>query len=190
MNREEKIFQLACDFREAIDRLSEEGAFERSPVMRSFPKGSCGYVSDMLGEFLNNNGIDTLYVYGIYGDQSHAWLVDKRGVTKRRVIYEIVPQNIKNIMISYGADFNSRSHSEYYEYDISDALIIDITGDQFRCDEEYGFYDEPVYVGRPDDFHLMFETKCNNMAGYSMVNDSQQLADYNMILDRIEIIDV
>ena len=186
MNRKEKIFQLAYDFREAIDLLFAEGAFVRSPAMQSFPKGSCGYVSDMLSEFLHYNGIDTLYVYGTYEDYSHAWLVDKRGVPKRSIPYEIedVPQNIGSIMISYRADFNSKSHGENYEYDISDALIIDITGDQFLYNQEFGFYNESVYVGEPDVFHRMFETKCTDVVGIS--NDSQQIADLIRILDSIE----
>jgi len=38
-------------------------------------------------------------------------------------------------------------------------LIADITGDQFKENEEFLNYDIPVYVGVMDDFHRLFSSK-------------------------------
>ena len=38
-----------------------------------------------------------------------------------------------------------------------DQNINDITGDQFRYDPNFFYYDTPVYIGLEDDFHRLFE---------------------------------
>ena len=40
---------------------------------------------------------------------------------------------------------------------LDDGRIIDITGDQFRYDELFLRFDEPVYVGKTSEFHSLFE---------------------------------
>lgn len=78
-NQIESVRLLAIDFRRAIDRALKAGELHRT-VIASFPRGCCGYTSDLLQRFLVENGIKTLYVSGTYRNystndsQSHAWL--------------------------------------------------------------------------------------------------------------------
>lgn len=70
---------LATAFRKAIDCALEAGEL-RHTVIAPFPRGCCGYTSDLLQRYLRENGIKTRYVSGTYRDhstgdsQSHAWL--------------------------------------------------------------------------------------------------------------------
>lgn len=40
---------------------------------------------------------------------------------------------------------------------LGDGTIIDITGDQFRLKKDFLYYDQPVYIGSMDEFHMLFE---------------------------------
>ena len=42
---------------------------------------------------------------------------------------------------------------------VRDAIIVDITGDQFQDNPEFGNFNCPVYVGKMSDFHRRFEVK-------------------------------
>lgn len=71
--------------------------------------------------------------------------------------------------------------------------IIDITGDQFKSDEEFLYYSEEVYCGGMNDFYLMFDYDESDIHEYddcTQLNDKvgeQYLKMYNAILDCIEI---
>ena len=43
--------------------------------------------------------------------------------------------------------------------ELLDGTIIDITGDQFRYSDIFLNYDIPVYVGKMDEFHALFEVE-------------------------------
>ena len=80
----ENIEKLATQFRKAIDMALEAGEFDNDSIYRRFPHGCCGDTSDMLAQYLLDNGIKTDYVCGMYWGktdgnvQTHAWLmVDK-----------------------------------------------------------------------------------------------------------------
>ncbi|MCR4955162.1 MAG: hypothetical protein K6A30_00565 [Lachnospiraceae bacterium] len=51
---------------------------------------------------------------------------------------------------------NCREREAHAWLQISDGTILDITGDQFKNNPEYGDYDYAAYVGDMDDFHEMF----------------------------------
>lgn len=78
-NQIERVRLLAIDFRKAIDRAQEAGELFHTAIA-SFPIGCCGFTSDLLQRFLDENGIKTRYVSGVYRDsrrsvsQPHAWL--------------------------------------------------------------------------------------------------------------------
>ena len=78
-NQMELVRFLASDFRKAIERALEADRLYRT-VIASFPRGCCGYTSDLLQWYLAEKGITTRYVSGTYRDcstnysQSHAWL--------------------------------------------------------------------------------------------------------------------
>ena len=81
--------ELAAQFRAAIEHSLATGAFNnlqhRPPLILSFPTGCCELVSELLRQFLFENGIESLLVYGDCWDddcsctQSHVWLVLKDG---------------------------------------------------------------------------------------------------------------
>ncbi|GED72596.1 hypothetical protein BRE01_62980 [Brevibacillus reuszeri] len=60
-------------FRKAIQTmpLSE---FPRSSFFERFPRGCCGDTSTLFSKFLQSKGIETHYVWGMWGEYSHAWL--------------------------------------------------------------------------------------------------------------------
>lgn len=75
------IKQLAVQFRKAIELALDEGEFDDDSIYRRFPSGCCGDASDLLAQYLLDNGIKTDYVCGIYWGssdgnvQTHAWLI-------------------------------------------------------------------------------------------------------------------
>ena len=115
------------------------------------------------------HGIYTEYVMGEKYPQSHAWLVvaDKRDLERKRR---------ERVVHSYG-EFEERSNDyqlilemindhrvneiEYippdYSEELSGRTIIDITGDQFHEDPEFLHYNTPVYVGKMDEVHCLFD---------------------------------
>ena len=71
---------LVHNFRKAIEAAQTN--YELGEFFRKFPTGQCGHSSDMLAQYLIDNGIGPItYVSGTYyGDDSedrwcHAWLV-------------------------------------------------------------------------------------------------------------------
>ena len=74
------ITQLVTEFRRAIDAAKVNGEFDGDFSFSHFPRGCCGDVCDLLGQYLLVNGINSWYVCGnYYGKndffQSHAWLL-------------------------------------------------------------------------------------------------------------------
>lgn len=72
--------KLVYNFRDAIETAIENG--ESGTFFRKFPTGQCGHTSDMLTQYLIDNGFESIvYVNGTYyGDKwddrwSHTWLV-------------------------------------------------------------------------------------------------------------------
>ena len=54
-----QIQQLAERFRHAIEDAQEAREFVNHPPLRYFPRGCCEVASDLLAEYLRENGIDT-----------------------------------------------------------------------------------------------------------------------------------
>lgn len=75
-----KLETLVFNFRKAIEVAKENN--EQGEFFRKFPTGQCGNASNLLAQYLIDNGISSiLYVNGTYygensyDSQSHAWLV-------------------------------------------------------------------------------------------------------------------
>ena len=157
---------MAVLFRKAIEKLRDEGVFNDDFSFHHFPCGCCGDASDLLGQFLLDQGIETWYVCGTYIEnfvdvcgesnlQSHAWLTTDNPDTRE------------------------------------DFFIIDITGDQFNKNLEYNCRNEPVYVGRMDSFHKLFETESGDMHPsaplYTLGMAAPRLIEkYNQIIKELE----
>ena len=75
------IERLAIQFRKAIELAQNAGEFENDFSFYKFPRACCGDASDLLAQFLLENGIKTWYTYGTFrpsryeGTQTHAWLI-------------------------------------------------------------------------------------------------------------------
>lgn len=75
------INHLTKQFRNAIELARNAGDFDEDSSFWKFPRGCCGDTSDLLAQYLMNNGIKTYYVCGTYRQgsfediQSHAWLM-------------------------------------------------------------------------------------------------------------------
>ena len=147
-----RIRNLVEHFRTAIEKALNEGILKSDYIFKNFPKACCGDTCYILAEFLLSQGIETIYVWGDYEGQSHAWLVvkDKRVKQPTQRVLK-VPNEIKEVLDSYGCcTYNGWiDNTHYVEKDLLEGLIIDITADQFG--------EIPVYVDYIDDFHRKFK---------------------------------
>ena len=84
-----------------------------------------------------------------------------------------------------GEEANPQNHA----WVIVDGTIADITGDQFKNDDEFLGYDVPVYVGEMDDFHMLFYISESDHAGGIDVYDDRSRrilrAQYNRIKETL-----
>lgn len=66
----------------------------------------------------------------------------------------------KNIRTYYVGGDDLFGNKQYHAWLLADNhIIIDITGDQFKNQSVFLNYDKPVYVGKEDDFHRLFEVE-------------------------------
>lgn len=73
-----KIHGSSSLFRNTIERMNKTN-FPLSSWFERFPLGCCGDTSDLLAKYLTEeHSIETLYVWGMRGEQSHAWLEHKK----------------------------------------------------------------------------------------------------------------
>jgi hypothetical protein len=111
------IKQLVNQFRDAIDVARSAGEFDNDITFRNFPRGCCGDASDLLAQFLLENGIRTYYVSGTYRDgsfeeiQTHAWLTTDDqtivDITGDQFKYELVFLNYeKSVHVGAMDDFH------------------------------------------------------------------------------------
>ena len=77
-------------------------------------------------------------------------------------------------LISDGTLQNLWAEEIDYSKALSGHVIMDITGDQFKEDEEFLNYDRQVHVGEMDAFHQLFEidgiSECEGLNGISKFN--------------------
>lgn len=76
----EFIYQLAYEFRSALEIVSDKRNYGRLKIFASFPDGCCGYTSDLLAEYLIENGIQRERIQVLNGESdkgnySHCWLM-------------------------------------------------------------------------------------------------------------------
>ena len=134
----------------AIEIAKDAGEFDNDFAFPRFPKGCCGDTSDLLAEYLAQHDIYTYYVCGQKGTQSHAWLVLVNTVTVTTDNSD-ADRKYKSLISVYNEDNDVMLLRKYYN--LKDAIIIDITGDQFTNQKCFLYYNIPVYVGFLDDFH-------------------------------------
>ena len=74
------IFQLASEFRHALEIVVTKREYGRLSLFAHFPKGCCTYTSDLLAEYLIENGIQreriqVLNSKASKGYDTHCWLM-------------------------------------------------------------------------------------------------------------------
>ena len=144
---EKEIYRIAEEFRNAIEDAQHDGGFDNDITMKNFPRGCCGDAADLLGEYLLHNGIGNLYyVCGTYypdtGDD------EKDFLGKQSHAWISIDNPIK-----------------------TNSLIVDITGDQFKCTPEFGCYNLKVYVGGTDSFHSLFSVMKTDIYKYTGIKN-------------------
>ena len=175
---DQQIFELASTFRSAIVKARDQGSFTKDLTFWHFPRGCCGDTCDLLAYYLRLKRINTLYVWGNYGDSTHAWLVvnDNRVKEPTPRFYETPPE-IRDILKAYGGSVSESpiDVTRYEENDLLNGLIIDITGDQFG--------QQPVYVGPYNSFY--FDIEFEEAHGCGRLNDYRQNELYQKIANHL-----
>jgi len=200
---EMNIARLTTKFRQAIDRAQKANEFEPRSIFFRFPRGCCGDTAYLLAEFLLEHGIRTLYVSGRKDDWTHAWLVEETEELRqmldeeqeRRDQWKRLFQKNEDCadtyatllqLISDGTLQNFWAEEIDYSKALSGHVIMDITGDQFKEDEEFLNYDRQVYVGEMDAFHQLFEidgiSECEGLNGINKFNIDRMQKLYSTIV--------
>lgn len=67
------VFELAVAFRSAVETMVQTGNVLMH--IQGFPRGCCGIISELMGDYLNTLGIgEFFYVCGMKEGALHAWL--------------------------------------------------------------------------------------------------------------------
>lgn len=67
------VLELATSFRLAVEIVVDTGNVPMH--IQGFPRGCCGIISELMGDYLNTLGIgEVFYVCGMKDGASHAWL--------------------------------------------------------------------------------------------------------------------
>ena len=173
---DQQIFEVTSIFRNAIDEARNQGLFRDDLTFWHFPRGCCGDTCYLLASYLKAYGVDTIYVWGDRGRQSHAWLVvnDNRVRQPKPRYAEIDPQ-YRCLASRYGNSVDeSTDCTTYTARDLTNGLIIDITADQFG--------ETSVYVGNRNDFYKRFTFRdahvCNGAHEYRLNKLYQEIATF------------
>ena len=165
---DQRIYELACIFKTAMLAARDEGLFERDVIFSRFPRGCCGLTCYLLATFLKDYGIETIYVWGVYGEQSHAWLVvnDNR-IKDPEHRYIAVEENLARLIEQYGGEgAGPIGTANYRARDLTNGLVIDITADQFGGPS--------VYVGKRNAFYQKHTFRdahiCDGVYNYQLRN--------------------
>jgi hypothetical protein len=73
-----KVYDLAHKFRNALEIMQKEHLYGRSQLFQSFPKGCCTYASDLLAEYLQDNGVPVKFIESREMSKahfSHCWII-------------------------------------------------------------------------------------------------------------------
>lgn len=74
------IEQLACEFRDALDVVAKRKLYGRLSIFQCFPRGCCRYTSDLLAQFMLDNGIEANRIEMVEAETNednytHCWLM-------------------------------------------------------------------------------------------------------------------
>lgn len=173
---DQDIYLLAQMFKDAALHARDAGQFREDTPFRHFPIGCCGETCYLLATFLRSYGIETIYVCGTRGNQSHAWLVvnDNRVKTPTPEFYYPEKEYVR-IMGQYGAEITGPIDiTKYKARDLTYGLVVDITADQFGGPS--------VYVRNRNDFYKKFRFDfahlCNGVDNYRLRELYSKIIDF------------
>ena len=78
MNHSIALYELAANFRNAIDTAKSLNEFDQRSCLFKFPDDCCDMTCDLLGEYLSNHGIRTYQINGeskFDHQRRHVWLI-------------------------------------------------------------------------------------------------------------------
>ena len=173
---DQDIYRLAKTFKDAAVSARDAGLFRNDICFQSFPRGCCGDTCDLLATYLLSHGIETIYVCGTRGEQSHAWLVVNDNRVKQPTPEFYYPEReYVQIMGQYRGEINGPIDiTKYKARDLTYGLIVDITADQFG---------EPsVYACTRNDFYRQFKFDfahvCNGVDDYRLRDLFYKISTY------------
>ena len=133
----EQIRFLAEQFRNAIEQAKENDEKDSLYFFQRFPSGCCGDASDLLAQYLSDNGIKTFQVRGDFCEpelQSHAWLS-----TENNIVIDITDDQFKHnriynyfdipVYVGGESDFHKMFQNRDFYYDCE---LQNICGDS-KC---------------------------------------------------------
>jgi len=124
--------RLANQFRDAIDVARYAGEFDKDVSFYKFPSGCCGDASDLLAQFLLENGIRTYYVCGTNragsseNSQSHAWLL-----TVNQTIIDITGDQFSNnqLFLNYNQSIYVGAEDDFHRlFEVEDRDVHENIG--------------------------------------------------------------
>lgn len=163
---DQEIYQLARVFKDAAVSARDAGLFRDDIPFRNFSNGCCGETCYLLATFLLSYGIETIYVCGTRGRQSHAWLVVNDNRVKQPTPEFYYPEKeYVQLMGQYGTKITGPIDiTRYKARNLTNGLIVDITADQFG--------ETSVYVWSRNDFYRRFTFDfahvCNGVDDYRL----------------------
>ena len=99
MDRVPLIELLARKFRLAIEKTGNS-------LFNNFPFGCCGEASKLLQKYLSTNCIETVYVWGRWGEQSHGWLEHDSLIID--ITADQFPDIFENVIVTYDRSWHTK----------------------------------------------------------------------------------
>jgi hypothetical protein len=128
------LVEIVERFRSAADEVVDAGGAPGH--MSGFPRGCCGAMSDMLGEYLNSSGIGVfLYVRANREMASHAW-VELDGI-----IIDITADQFQGRQRVYVGE----ADDWYKEWDVDAKRVAEHCPAAMVSSAEYAFYDKVMF---------------------------------------------
>lgn len=140
------LYTIASSFRTAIEKAVRAGKLRE---MVTFPRGCCGFASELLQRYLFELNIFTWYMTGRYGygwdGENHAWLETQNGT-----VIDITGDQYKNKELNFTAPVYVGPRTDGFH-------------DKFELDKPIAFYYNDDPLGQDQGFSMRYETVISYM---------------------------
>lgn len=113
MSSFDTIYDYAYRFRLAIEKAQKEGPADFKRDFKSFPDGKCTIVSDLLGLYLNKQGIEVQSIRSGNRSNGHEWLLSYDGIHIDITCDQLLGYNRKVFVSSVPDEFHNRMFQPY-----------------------------------------------------------------------------